>query len=260
MDRREASYTGKPRCVYLRSFVLSTPTSRFLGVGLSQPPQTWTVIPPDQTISRHVEVLLSVDQTIYSVDNLENIDQRISRGPFTHMSPSPNGKSLALLTYGGLLWVVSTDFQRSLAEFDTSAVAGADGEVRQVEWCGNDAVLVTWSGMALLVGPFGDTLRCVYLLVRGLPMLQRRLICIGTSTQGPLLLSPSQTASGSSAPTPATLYRRWQHHPCPFSDLVQHHLPLSSLTPSRTSLADLRKPMKLYGVSVLSFLQLSTSA
>ncbi|KAM5537634.1 hypothetical protein V8D89_008712 [Ganoderma adspersum] len=130
--------------------------------GLSHPPQSWTVIPPDQTISRHVEVLLSVESTIYSVDNLENLDQRISRGPFTHMSPSPNGKSLALLTLSGLLWVVSTDFQRSLAEFDTTGVVGASGDVHQVEWCGNDAVLVTWRGVAVLVGPFGDTLQYFY--------------------------------------------------------------------------------------------------
>ena len=127
--------------------------------GLSQPPHSWTVIPPDFTVSRHVEALLSVDSTIYSVDNLESIDQRIPRGPFTHISASPNGKSLALLTYSGLLWVVSTDFQRNLAEFDTSQVAGATGEVHQVEWCGNDAVLVTWTGLATLVGPFGDTLQ-----------------------------------------------------------------------------------------------------
>ncbi|EMD35361.1 hypothetical protein CERSUDRAFT_66538 [Gelatoporia subvermispora B] len=130
--------------------------------GISQPPFSWAVIPPDFTISRHVEVLLSVDQTIYSVDNLESIDQRLSRGPFTHVSPSPNGKSLALLLSTGLLWVVSTDFQRSLAEFDTHSVIGAEGDVRQVEWCSNDAVLLTWDSLALLVGPFGDTLQWFY--------------------------------------------------------------------------------------------------
>ncbi|THH00476.1 hypothetical protein EW026_g2060 [Hermanssonia centrifuga] len=92
--------------------------------GLSQPPHSWAVIPPDLTISRHVEVLLSVDATVYSVDTLESTDQRLSRGPFTHLSPSPNGKSLALLTFSGTLWVVSTDFQRSLAEFDTTTVPG----------------------------------------------------------------------------------------------------------------------------------------
>lgn len=117
------------------------------------------MIPPDMTISRHVEVLLSVESSILAVDNLESIDQRLSRGPFTHVSPSPNGKSLALLTYSGTLWVVSTDFQRNLAEFDTASVAGAQGQVRQVEWCGNDAILVTWDALTLLVGPFGDTLQ-----------------------------------------------------------------------------------------------------
>ena len=89
------------------------------------------------------------------------MDQRLSRGPFTHMATSPNGKSLALLPFSGMLWVVSTDFQRSLAEFDTTNVAGAESGVRQVEWCGNDAILVTWNALALVVGPFGDTLSYV---------------------------------------------------------------------------------------------------
>lgn len=102
-----------------------------------------------------------MDSTVYSVDNLEATDQRLSRGPFSHLAPSPNGKSLALLTLNGTLWVVSTDFQRSLADFDTSALAASAGEVRQVVWCGNDAVLVTWDHMSLLVGPFGDTLQLV---------------------------------------------------------------------------------------------------
>lgn len=127
--------------------------------GLAEPPHAWAVIPPDLNISRHVEVLLSVDATIYAVDNLESVDQRLSRGPFTHVSPSPNGKSLALLTFNGILWVVSTDFQRNLAEFDISTVAGAEGPVCQVEWCGNDAILVSWNSLVVLVGPSGDTLQ-----------------------------------------------------------------------------------------------------
>jgi len=127
------------------------------------------------------------------VDNLEAVDQRLSRGPFTHMAPSPNGKSLALLTMSGTLWVVSTDFQRDLAEFDSTS-AGAEGPVRQVEWCGNDAILVTWDALVLLVGPFGDTLQCVQLqmspyitdtkldtTILGLRLLLRRLTGSGSS-------------------------------------------------------------------------------
>ena len=70
------------------------------------------------------------------------------------VSPSPlNGKLLALLNCTGPLWVVSTDFQRSLAEFDTQTT-GADGPVNQVEWCGNDAIPATWHNLAHLVGHF----------------------------------------------------------------------------------------------------------
>ena len=100
------------------------------------------------------------------------------------MSPSPNGKSLALLTFSGLLWVVSTDFQRSLAEFDTTSVAGASGDVHQVEWCGNDAVLVTWPGLAVLVGPFGDTLQYVFYDFVKFEQHARRHAYAGTSTPG----------------------------------------------------------------------------
>ncbi|KAG2068050.1 vacuolar assembling sorting protein VPS16 [Suillus decipiens] len=134
--------------------------------GISEPPHSWAVIPPDQSISRHVEVLLSVDATILTVDNLESTDQRVARGPFLHVSPSPNGKFLALLTFSGLLWVVSSDFQRELVVLDTSTM-GAEGRVNQVEWCGNDAVLVTWNDLVSLILPSrdnlsGETLRYLY--------------------------------------------------------------------------------------------------
>ena len=67
------------------------------------------------------------------------------------------------MTFSGILWVVSTNFQRNLTEFDTSTES-ADGAVeppKQVEWCSNDAVLVSWETLVRLVGPFGDTLRYV---------------------------------------------------------------------------------------------------
>ncbi|KIK56666.1 hypothetical protein GYMLUDRAFT_230051 [Collybiopsis luxurians FD-317 M1] len=129
---------------------------------ITDPPVSWTIIPPDANVSRHVEVLLSVENTIYIVDNLESIDQRLSQGPFTHVSSSPNGKFLALLNASGTLLVISSDFQRRTAEFDTLDVPGAQGEVKQVEWCGNDAIVVTWDSLAVLVGPFADTLQYFY--------------------------------------------------------------------------------------------------
>lgn len=163
--------------------------------GLSHPPHSWAVIPPDMTISRHVELLVSIESTVLIIDNLESVDQRLSRGPFTHISPSPNGKALALLTMSGTLWVVSIDFQRSLAEYDTHNIA-ADELAQQVEWCGNDAILVTWESVTALIGPFGDILQydkgflkvmlfsaCSWFLYAGITML------------GMSLRSPKSTAS-----------------------------------------------------------------
>jgi vacuolar protein sorting-associated protein 16 len=65
---------------------------------------------------------------------------------------------LALLTFSGMLWVVSTDFHHSRLEFDITSQS-VDVKVKQVEWCGNDAILVSWDGLALMVGPLGDSLK-----------------------------------------------------------------------------------------------------
>jgi hypothetical protein len=78
-------------------------------------PHGWSIVPPDATISRHIEVLVASGNTILSVDALECVDQRVGRGPFLSIAPSPNGKSIALLTSSGLVWVVSADFTKSYA-------------------------------------------------------------------------------------------------------------------------------------------------
>jgi hypothetical protein len=101
-----------------------------------------------------------------TLDALERIDQRISRGPFSHILPSPNGRFLALLTATGTLWVVSSDFARSLSEVDISAMGGSEegeggGIPEQAEWCGDNAVVLCWEGRVVVVGPSGDCLRYV---------------------------------------------------------------------------------------------------
>lgn len=78
-------------------------------------PHGWSLVPPDAAISRHIEVLVASGNTILSVDALECVDQRVGKGPFLAITPSPNGKSVALLTAAGLVWVVSADFSKSFA-------------------------------------------------------------------------------------------------------------------------------------------------
>ena len=136
--------------------------------GLNEPPSSWTIIPPDQSMSGHVEVLLSSGQTILTLDALERIDQRLSKGPFSHILLSPNGRFLALITATGLLWVVSSDFARSLSEVDITVLGGekegeGGGIPEKAEWCGDNAVVLAWGSRVVVVGPEGECLRSVHL-------------------------------------------------------------------------------------------------
>ncbi|KAG8723341.1 hypothetical protein FRC09_003726 [Ceratobasidium sp. 395] len=124
-------------------------------------PHGWSLVPPDAAISRHIEVLVASGNTILSVDALECVDQRVGRGPFLAIAPSPNGKSVALLTSAGLIWVVSADFSKSFAEYDSTQ--DSQSLPRQVVWCGNDAVVLSYSsGQLIILGPFGDTIKHYY--------------------------------------------------------------------------------------------------
>ena len=134
--------------------------------GLAEPPHSWAIVPPDQSTSGHIEVLISSGATVLTLDALERIDQLLTRGPFTHIRLSPNGRFLALVTATGLLWVVSSDFARSLSEVAITEMGGeVEGEgggiPERAEWCGDNAVVLGWAGRVVVVGPAGETLRSV---------------------------------------------------------------------------------------------------
>lgn len=118
----------------------------------------WALIPPAYTLSRHVEVLLSTGTTIVVVDATEAQDQVLQNGPFAHIAVSPNGKYVALYTAQGTLWVIKADFQAKLSEYDS----GMTAVPRQVEWCGNDSVVIAWDEEVHMVGPRGAALRYYY--------------------------------------------------------------------------------------------------
>lgn len=60
----------------------------------------------------------------------------------------------------GQLWVASSDFTRSLSDFDLGN-EGENGPPGQVVWCGNNTVVVAWERTVVMVGPFGETLKFV---------------------------------------------------------------------------------------------------
>ncbi|TPX37893.1 hypothetical protein SeMB42_g06813 [Synchytrium endobioticum] len=137
---------------------LETPRPKSLADTSLDGLQSWTVIPPHLTLSRHLEVLLAIKTTIITVDISSAQDQLLQQGPFLRISASPNGKYLALFTADGRLWVVSSDFQKSLAEFATNS----NTPPLQMAWCGTDSVVLHWPDTLLVVGPFGDWIKYTY--------------------------------------------------------------------------------------------------
>lgn len=119
---------------------------------------SWSLIPPAYTLSRSVEVLLSIGKTIYVVDATEAEDRGLSDGPFKHVSVSPNGRFAALFTDDGKVWVVGSDFQKKYSEYDSKAKTTPT----QIYWCGNDSVILAWEDEVHMVGPDGAAVKYYY--------------------------------------------------------------------------------------------------
>lgn len=125
------------------------------GVG-DAPIHSWALIPPSYTLSRHVEVLVATGATILVVDASESQDQVLQQGPFSHITVSPNGKFVSLYTAEGKVWVISSDFQENLSEYDTGMGRNLPLDVA---WCGNSSVVLVWDDEVHMVGPNGVFLR-----------------------------------------------------------------------------------------------------
>ncbi|RAL67561.1 hypothetical protein DID88_008316 [Monilinia fructigena] len=129
---------------------------------LATPPEgdvhSWTLIPPAYTLSRSVEVLLSIGQTIHVADAGESEDRFLDIGPFTHISVSPNGNFVALYTEKGNAYVITSDFQNRLSEYNSRSKTPP----KDVQWCGNDAVVIAWEDEVHLIGPSNAAAKFYY--------------------------------------------------------------------------------------------------
>ncbi|KFY51994.1 hypothetical protein V496_08707 [Pseudogymnoascus sp. VKM F-4515 (FW-2607)] len=134
------------------------PRPKLLAVPPDGVVHSWTLVPPAYTLSRSVEVLLAIGETIYVVDATESEDRMLDIGPFIHISVSPNGKFAALYTESGKAYVITSDFQNRLSEHDSKA------KTLPVDllWCGNDAVVIAWEDEVHLIGPKGSAAKFFY--------------------------------------------------------------------------------------------------
>lgn len=129
---------------------------------LATPPgdniHAWAIIPPAHTLSRSVEAVVAIDSTIMIIDASEAQDRKLQNGPFGHVSVSPNGKFIALYTDAGKVWVISSDFENNLTEYDSRVKTPP----KDLQWCGNNAVVLAWEDEVHLVGPSGSAAKHYY--------------------------------------------------------------------------------------------------
>lgn len=71
----------------------------------------------------------------------------VSMGPFLKMAVSPAGDYVACFAEDGHLLVVQLDFAKSASKFDTQSKKAP----KHLVWCGNDAVLMYWPGVGILM-------------------------------------------------------------------------------------------------------------
>ncbi|KAI9816858.1 MAG: hypothetical protein M1827_001503 [Pycnora praestabilis] len=134
------------------------PRPKLLAIPPEDQVHSWAIIPPAYTLSRSVEVLLAVGQSIHVVDATESEDRMLQNGPFKHVSVSPSGKFVSLYTDDGKVWVISSDFQNKLSEYDSRAKTVP----KDVQWCGNNSVVLAWEDEVHMVGPNGSASKYFY--------------------------------------------------------------------------------------------------
>ena len=134
------------------------PRPQLLAAAPSGEVTSWAIIPPENTSSRSVEILLAMEKTVYVVDAMECEDRGLEAGPFRHMAVSPNGKFTALFTDDGKVWVISSDFQERFSEYESKVKTTP----KDLQWCGNNAVALAWEDEVHLIGPSGAAAQFTY--------------------------------------------------------------------------------------------------
>ncbi|KAF2863190.1 vacuolar protein sorting-associated protein 16 [Piedraia hortae CBS 480.64] len=119
---------------------------------------SWAVIPPQYTSSRSVEVLVAIGKSVYVVDAAECEDKGLEAGPFTHIAVSPNGRLIALYTEDAKVWVITPDFQERLSEYESSVKTPP----KDLQWCGDNAVVLAWEDEIHIIGPMGAVSKHYY--------------------------------------------------------------------------------------------------
>lgn len=126
------------------------------------PPTSMVVLLPEFTSSGKLEVILATaNSSLVVVDRNGCEDQLLQErlaAPVLDMVAAPNGRFIACFTASGILTVLSTSFTTKVLDFDTATTS----KPCQMEWCGEDSIMLHWSNVLLIIGPYGHWLKFPY--------------------------------------------------------------------------------------------------
>lgn len=134
----------------------STPTDEQNENILTKQIHSWEIVPPLYSLSKNIEILISSDSTIYSLNEISTDNKQFNKGPISMISVSPNGDLLALFAPStNKAYILTSDFQRTLNEFQVSL----DEIPSELKWCGNDVVVMVINNDEVkVIGPGEDYL------------------------------------------------------------------------------------------------------
>ncbi|PFH57008.1 hypothetical protein XA68_15649 [Ophiocordyceps unilateralis] len=154
-DNGMVALLGNNSLVAVSSY--TEPRPKLLAACPSGEIHSWAIVSPHHTLSRSVEVLLSIGSTVHVVDATDCEDRLLDMGPFSHISVSPDGRYVNLYGSNGKAHVISSDFQDKLLEHNSDSQTPP----KYVEWCGADA-LVAWEDEVHIIGPGEQSTTFIY--------------------------------------------------------------------------------------------------
>jgi hypothetical protein len=139
-------YTKKRNFYALLDYESPKTTHRWNKSPIPEDPIAWTIIEPELTADKSLEIIISTPDAINTIGKSGHLNpihyQEMNgvSGPFSKLVVSPSGKLLSCYSDKGDILIVQIDFTKQYALFDAKSSRTPD----QMAWCGEQAVVCYW--------------------------------------------------------------------------------------------------------------------
>ena len=132
------------------------------GLSSINPATSMATLSPRFTSSGLLEVILGTSDCSVVVVDVRGAEDQLLHGrfhaPIVCLAVAPNGRFIACYAASGFLTVMSTSFTIKVLDFDTATME----KPTQMQWCGEDSVIVHWRRYILMIGPYGHWIKFPY--------------------------------------------------------------------------------------------------